>query len=65
MTDLDEANTNIEVDVDEFARVNTNRNVAVMISRDKALFDTEFNRHHTMFDFATVCFYVKFKMLKY
>lgn len=56
MTDLDEANPNIEVDVDEFARVNIKRNVSVMVSRDRDLLDTEFNRHHTMFDFTTVCF---------
>lgn len=55
MTDLDEANTNVAVEVDEFARVHMNKQIAVLASRDRDLDNTGFDRHNTMFDFSTVC----------
>jgi hypothetical protein len=59
-TDLDEVNTNVAVDVDEFARVHLDKLFAVIVSRDRALANTGFNKHSTMLDFATVChFYFK------
>ncbi|XP_061171657.1 uncharacterized protein LOC133181131 [Saccostrea echinata] len=61
LTDLDEQNTNVAVDVDEFARVHVNKQRAVMVSRDRQLRDTEFDKHHTMFDFATGKIGIRFK----
>ncbi|XP_062566573.1 uncharacterized protein LOC134228893 isoform X1 [Saccostrea cucullata] len=61
MTDLDEQNTNVAVDVEEFARVHLNKQLAVLVSRDRQLSDADFDKHRTMFDFATGKLGIRFK----
>ncbi|XP_062566574.1 uncharacterized protein LOC134228893 isoform X2 [Saccostrea cucullata] len=61
MTDLDEQNTNVAVDVEEFARVHMNKQMAILVSRDRQLSDADFDNHLTMFDFAKGKCGIRFK----